>query len=483
MDSPFGKKLFRLFLLFALIPASILALTGYFLSSESRFTFNRGKTAQVSEVAAYYNVFLYDKIRSQLEQERFRADEEAVWLDFVVSYKDQDYTIVLPCPELSDSLTERLVSASLDDVQGVILQGRIYFQFYRVDAADGSHLVGGVVHGPEYYDLLREVQAERSSVAVQRDLATNYILFAAILLVVVGVVTGGAAYYFSSRMARNLASPLAELSDASKKIAGGDFDQTVRAGGIGEIATLVENFNSMARQLKMATARLAQSERVAAWRNIARRFAHELKNPLQPIMVSLYRIEKNLEGSEQYEALREPLQAASEELKHLTQLADRFSQLAKLPPPVKELTSLNEFLRSAAALYEEALSAYDFKLELPSEEVMVNLDPTYFREVIHNLLQNAVDATPAKGVVILRLFVTGNNAVIEVRDCGRGMSQEVISSARMPYFTTKAKGSGLGLAVVEKIVEELAGSLAIESVEGAGTTVSVSIPLRRNDGQ
>ncbi|MEW6412090.1 MAG: ATP-binding protein [Candidatus Zixiibacteriota bacterium] len=482
MNSSFGKKLFRLFLLFALIPATVLALTGYFLSSESRLASGGAKAARVTDLAGYYNDFLYARIKLQLEKSMWTARDTVGGLDFLLRFDDPGHKMLFSRTPLSDTLIEKLVASSRDVSSGIVSDGQTYVQFCRFDEGDTFSVLGGIIHGPGYAELLRQVQTSQSSVAIEQDLISNYILFAALVLVVIGIITAVAAYYFSARMSQNLASPLIRLSEASKKIAAGDFDQSITTTGAGEIAMLVENFNAMARQLKTTTARLAQTERVAAWRNIARRFAHELKNPLQPIMVSLYRIEKIMEGSEHYERLREPLKAASEEIKHLSQLADRFSQLAKLPPPNLERASLNSLLSTTAKLYEEMLSGFNFRLELPTEDIVAKVDTTYFREVMNNLLQNSVDASTEGATIVLKLSVSGDKAIVEVRDCGKGMSAEIMASARIPYFTTKEKGSGLGLAIVEKVVSEMSGDLSIESIVGAGTTVRVSIPLGRSDG-
>jgi nitrogen fixation/metabolism regulation signal transduction histidine kinase len=311
------------------------------------------------------------------------------------------------------------------------------------------------------------------------QLKLRYVTFLALLFISLALVAVIVAYLFSTRFSRNLSRPVLQLSRAAEKIADGDFTQRVTTTAVGEIKTLVDSFNRMSGQLDEMTSRLAQTERVAAWRSIARRFAHELKNPLQPILVSLYRIEKKLQGSKDFDQVRQPLKAASEELKHLVDLADRFSQLAKLPPPSVKDVNLGELLKSIAQLYEPLLAPFDFRLELPEEEVQYRLDPTYFREALHNLLQNAVDASSPGGLIELKLAVGSDTVNILVTDTGCGMPSEVAASARIPYFTTKEKGDGLGLAIVEKTVNELGGRVLIESREGQGTTATIELPRER----
>ncbi len=237
----------------------------------------------------------------------------------------------------------------------------------------------------------------------------------------------------------------------------------------------------MTQRLETTTRRLTQSERVAAWRHVARRFAHELKNPLQPILISLYRIEQSLNESGHSEKLREALQAAAGEIKHLTALADRFSQLATLPPPRLELLDIGRTLKSLTELYSEQMASYVFEVRLPAQTVQAWADETYLRAALHNVLQNAMDASTPGGRIVLHLETDNDTVNILVRDFGKGMTPQEVAAAPMPYFTTKNKGSGLGLAIVEKVMTEMGGQMGIESEPGHGTTIRLSLSRNRQD--
>jgi len=478
MKSPFRKRLFRLFLLFALVPATIFMGIGYYLAFEGNTLSEENTTLPVSALTAYQSDFLFARMQAELTGPLALSERSAGLLDFMLQIDDSTAYVIKASGEISDETVEHLVLATAGRTEGFTEIDQIYYQYVAVSDSLGRRTVGGIVHSPAYTQLLATYEAGLASASSRRALSSSYLVFLALLLLAVAVITAAVAYFFSSRLANNLASPLTSLSEASRKIAAGDFEQQVDPEGIGEVRTLIENFNSMARQLRVTTSRLAQTERVAAWRNVARQFAHELKNPLQPIVVSIYRLETALKDSPQYERLREPLQAASEELKHLTELADRFSQLAKMPDPQLQPVDLNETLKSIASLYEATLSDYSFELVLPGQPVTVSADQTYFREAIHNLLKNAADASQKGGRIILTLRTIGDNVEIVLQDFGKGMSAQVASSARIPYFTTKDGGSGIGLAVVDKIISEIEGSMVIDSREGQGTTVTITLPLR-----
>ncbi len=478
MQSPFGKRLFRLFLLFALVPAVLMALAGYFLSTETISTPSTQPDQYARELTAYYNNLLFQRIDSCIQRYLSDSSDLPPLLDFVVFRSNDEIMLSGSDTGLSPTLVTELISAGENRLQGFVEFGGSMYQYSYWKLSDTTSLCAGLHHDSLYSHLLASFQSGYTSRKWAEELRPRYLFFLTVMFAILSLATVGLAYFFSARLSRNLARPLSELSEASKAIASGDFQQTVHSSGTREIQALITNFNRMAQQLYKVTTRLAQSERVAAWQHVARRFAHELKNPLQPILISLYRVEKSLEASTDYGQVKEALQAASQEIKHLTALADRFSELAKLPPPNLKKTNLNELLSSMASLYREQLASYEFALKLPSERLYAEADETYFREALHNLLQNAIDASNKGDEIIVELKGNSDTVDIVVQDFGKGMSQDVVASARMPYFTMKGKGSGLGLAVVEKTVNEMNGQLLISSREGQGTTVTMSLPRK-----
>ncbi|MCK4301390.1 MAG: HAMP domain-containing protein [candidate division Zixibacteria bacterium] len=475
MKSGLRKKLFRLFLLFSLAPAILLTILGYYLALETTGFLETGDS-NATGLATYYNNRLFAAIDTSLAGYIEDTTRIPVLPDFLIATTGEHIRKIKLPPDMSQRGMERILSGEVDRDRGFVQDGRTVIQYVTREYDDGKRLYAGLVHGPEYADLLARVQTDLASRANIRELRSRYMFFLASVFAAVSILTITTAYFFSARISKTLSQPLAELSAASKEIATGDFRQEIEPAGTDEIRELIYNFNRMARQLDLATTKLAQTERVAAWRNVARRFAHELKNPLQPVLISLYRMEKLLKDSPEYDQVKEPLRAASEELKHLTTLADRFSELAKLPPPNVERVNVGELLDSVAELYREQLADYDFTFRAANDVLFAELDPAYFREALHNLLQNAADASKKQSRISLELSASYDRIDIVVRDFGEGMTAETVASARLPYFTTKQKGSGLGLAVVEKVVTECGGQLLIDTLKGSGTIVTVSLP-------
>ncbi|MEW6050141.1 MAG: ATP-binding protein [Candidatus Zixiibacteriota bacterium] len=480
MAASFRGRLFRLFLMFALIPSVILATVGAYLIFSSQRPVRPLTDTTSSDLVAYYNQLLFERIERQLDLYAATGGASSFAVDFLfVAEGDSAERIIGTQEQLSRESIDEIARASRDRERGFVLTGGRLFQFAKRAMPENRTVYGVLIHDPRLAGLLQSAGVDAASRSLERELHTPYLYFLAALVALLLIATLVIAFLLSARLSRSVAQPLSELSEASMRIAGGDFKQSVPLGGTAEMRTLIGNFNTMATKLDQTTAMLSQTQRVAAWRQVARRFAHELKNPLQPILVSLYRIEKQLMDTEAYDKIYEPLKAAADEVKHLTLLADRFSQLAKLPEPSMQQVDLNDLAHSVIELYREKLAAYRFTVSLPDRPIVIDTDEGYVREALHNLFQNALDATDEGGRIHLEIAGSGDHVRLSVADSGIGMDDTTLASARLPYFTTKDHGSGLGLAIVERAVTELSGQMAIESARGQGTRVTLTIPVRR----
>jgi len=465
-----------LLLLFAAVPSVILTVIGYYLAVDTSPVVGQIRSAGADEVEGYFLDVFYRDIESALARIDTASVAGETLLDFYVKLDSSGREIAAHTGSLSAGALENLTGTARRQERGLVESDRRLLQFATRKSTSGDLLVGGVAHDSTLVRLLESARLSSATRSAERELHSRYIVFLGLLFLTVTAIAIIAAYLFSSRVSQNLAEPVVALSRAAGQIAAGDFKQEVKVAAQDELGALVESFNSMAAHLDETTARLAQSERVAAWRHVARRFAHELKNPLQPILVSLYRIEQQMSGSTQWDQIKTPLRAASEEVKHLTALAERFSSLAKLPPPTITPLNLNALITSTLELYAEKLKPFSIQVSLPDQPLTVNSDSAYLREAVHNLLQNAVDACREGDQIRVDLSFDMETVEIAVADTGMGMNAATLASARLPYFTTKAKGSGLGLAIVERSMAELGGQLRVESRENEGTRVNLILP-------
>jgi len=226
--------------------------------------------------------------------------------------------------------------------------------------------------------------------------------------------------------------------------------------------------------------RLLQAQRYAAWGEVARRLAHEIKNPLTPIQLSAERIEHRLrEKLEAADAqmLTRSTQTIVSQVSQLKGMVDAFSQYARTPEMQLHNLDLNQLVRDVLALYEGHKSVMSLDLEEALPPVLG--DAARLRQVIHNLLQNAEQAVASTTAarILVRTALESGGALLEVIDNGPGFPPEILSRAFEPYVTTKAKGTGLGLAIVKKIIEEHSGSIQLSNADLAGAQVRIRLPL------
>jgi PAS domain S-box-containing protein len=224
---------------------------------------------------------------------------------------------------------------------------------------------------------------------------------------------------------------------------------------------------------------LLQAQRDAAWAEVARRLAHEIKNPLTPIQLSAERLQVKLSGKlpeAEADMLRRSTQTIVNQVASLKHMVDAFSQYARTPDPSMRALDLNELVREVLTLYESLASS--IRLELSVVLPPVVGDASQLRQVIHNLLQNAQDALAdtAGPVIVLATAVVDGTVRLTVTDNGCGFPEHMMKRAFEPYVTTKTRGTGLGLVIVKKIVEEHGGEVAISNVTPRGARVSVTLP-------
>lgn len=311
---------------------------------------------------------------------------------------------------------------------------------------------------------------------------------AAIALVLAGLLLAlGAGAWLSRRITR----PIVELSRAAEEIGAGNLAVRIRPTSNDEVGALVEVFNRMTHELAESQVRLQRAERIAAWREIARRVAHEIKNPLFPIQMAMETLRKGFKTKHAAldDIVEESTRTVLEEVRALNRIVTEFSDFARLPAPRVEPVPPLELLEHVHALYGKAPATSDGVVEVRFDRERIRaralppiaVDREQIERALINLLKNAVEAMPETGGAVTLdaeadLRGTRSGVRIDVADTGIGMAEEVRQRIFTPYFTTKTEGTGLGLAIVERVVQEHQGTIDVESSEGAGTTFHLWLP-------
>jgi two-component system, NtrC family, nitrogen regulation sensor histidine kinase NtrY len=300
-------------------------------------------------------------------------------------------------------------------------------------------------------------------------------------VILLGLVLG---WWISARVTR----PIEELAAGAREVAAGHWKAHVEVHSRDEIGQLADAFNEMTRQLAEQRERLVQTERVAAWRELARRLAHELKNPLFPLQLTVENLQRAREQtSDQFdEVFFESTTTLRAELENLKSIVSRFSDFAKMPPPEFERVDLNELVRGAVKLFEPQLAPVGRPHITPELYLDENLprpqaDPTLLRRALENLILNSLDAMPAGGTLTVRTAQRSGAVRLEVTDTGEGLTPEECARLFTPYYTTKRHGTGLGLAIVQSVVSDHGGRIEVESAPGAGATFRIELPMEQKN--
>jgi signal transduction histidine kinase len=284
------------------------------------------------------------------------------------------------------------------------------------------------------------------------------------------------SFWTASRVTR----PLRGLAASVREVAGGNWDTRAAVASSDEIGQLARDFNGMTEQLLEQRDRMIQAERVAAWRELARRLAHELKNPLFPLQITIENLQRARESSpEQFdEVFCESTSTLLTELGHLKTIIGRFSDFAKMPAPELQQVDINRIARETLRLFEAQLRApgkphVETRLALADDVGVLAADPEQLQRALRNLILNALDAMPGGGTLTIRTSRSEHKIALEVSDTGQGLTPEECNRLFTPYYTTKQHGTGLGLAIVQSVVSDHKGTISVHSEPGKGATFRI----------
>lgn len=288
---------------------------------------------------------------------------------------------------------------------------------------------------------------------------------------------------FGVMISRPFTRRLEELLRAMRLAANGETKNIQLNFKTGDdFETISGTFNRLVEDIADQQKKLMEAERIRTWQDIARKMAHEIKNPLSPIRVSaetlLKAFKKKPQGFEK--VLEESTAVISEEVQRIRKIVDEFVEFARLPAPKKTLSDLDRVISQAAGLYN-GMDNIEIELRLGGIRRFY-FDSDQVTRVIHNLLKNSIEAFQGKGKVVIetseKLSFDESMAVVSVADNGPGIPEELKARLFTPYLTTKGEGSGLGLNICQRIVEEHGGEIELDSTQGRGTRVVFTLPLK-----
>ena len=322
--------------------------------------------------------------------------------------------------------------------------------------------------------LLESEQAINFYYTVEDKRTGIQISFALIYLVVVSLLlflSISIAIKFSSRFFRSINN----LILASANIGKGDLDIKVPEIETDiELETLNKNFNLMIDQLKSQQEKLLLSERHEAWENVARKLAHEIKNPLTPIQLTIDRLKNKYEkfiDNKETENFNNHLKTIIKQINQIEHLVNEFSDFARMPKPIFNKNKIIEIVKNNISLLSEVDKSISIKFNYNKEDLLIKCDNEQISRVFFNLIKNSIESIQEKSkkngdfakIIDIEIIDKNDYITLNITDNGTGFSKDIIKNITKPYFTTKSKGSGLGLSIVNKIINDHNGSIKFNS--------------------
>ncbi len=335
-----------------------------------------------------------------------------------------------------------------------------YMPFYNVNNKLLAYL------NMPYFVGTSELREEISSLVMA--IVNFYLIF---LIVVIGLTVV---------ISRRITHPLLVVQSKLSELKLGGSNEKITYRGNDEIGQLVEQYNRMVDELSASAEKLAKSERESAWREMARQIAHEIKNPLTPMKLSIQYLELSRKNKDADfdDKLKKVSSTLIDQIDKLSTIASEFSNFATMPIAKRKKMNVIEALKQCVMLYDRSEEADVIISDNGDTAFFINADSEQMISVFNNLLQNAIQAIPTtrKGVINVAIERSEDNIIIKIQDNGKGVSPEAQEKLYIPNFTTKSSGMGLGLAIVKNIVTNTEGKIWFETQENMGTTFYVQFP-------
>lgn len=467
----FYRKLFLAFVAAAIIPVLALAFVSRQYMANLMLADIESEATRLATVASR----VFQDLRAFVGQSAV-ADDLIVWLSRVVA---QDVNIFDGSGLVASSERNLFASGLLPSrtpgevYRAIFLDGRPSF-VGREEAGGLEYLIAATpVHleGREAV-LTIPLASRQQETQAQIEELDRRVLLAAVLFIMLGSAMG---YY----MAERIADPVNRLMRATRRIARGDLDARVLTTSSDELRRLVDAFNQMADDLQRQRGELERTNRLAAWADMARQVAHDIKNPLTPIQLNAEHVRRvHLDqGRPLGNVVDECVANILGQVRLLRQISSEFSSFATSPEPRPVETSLGELVDEVVEPYRSGLAGrVAIETHVPSLPLL-RVDRMLIGRALTNIIENALHAMPNGGMLTVDAAPAPDHMVqLRVTDTGIGMDADAIAKIFEPYFSTKAIGTGLGLTIAKRNVEANRGTITVSSEKGRGTSVTMTLP-------
>lgn len=472
----FREKLFFSFFLVSVIPIILLAIY------TRGFIISKNDSNLQNQIISDLNI-LSESLKGKQTIDNSVSDPDSLRLiqrDFLkgnISRTDKNFNLYIK-NKLISTTNEELYKSDLLDTR-VDAEANYNINYLNKDLfikTQDQGTISYLVAYKPYKDPKNNIVGIISSQLVYKQSEINEELTETLTFIfgiyfIVIIVSLMLVSFLTDRISR----PILELQKATENLSKGQSAIQLKVTSKDEIQGLVVSFNKMTKELERSKKELKKAEREAAWRDIARRVAHEIKNPLTPMKLSIQHLvdvyKKN--GKSDFPAVLEKTQMLiTNEIDKLNRIATEFSNFAKLPRRNYRPLNLNNILKEVISLYDTHPNI-EFVTVLEKDIPLVSADSEEMNRVFQNIIKNSVQAIDGNGLIEVRSYVKKNHLYFEIIDNGIGMEENVLENLFEPNFSTKSSGMGLGLAISKKSLDDMKARISYESESGKGTTVTL----------
>ena len=287
----------------------------------------------------------------------------------------------------------------------------------------------------------------------------------------------GIALVFGAYLALRFAQPVNALTKAARDVSRGNYDVHIKVRTRDEIGVLADSFNEMVDRIKKSRIELAKHERESAWKEMAKQIAHEIRNPLTPIKLSIQHLRQAFKDKAQNreEILERVSNTVVDQIDTLSRIASEFSSFAKLPEKKYEKLEVDKLLQETVDIFREVVGI-SFVLHLQTSSEMVIADRDQLKSVFINIIKNAIQSINKSGTITIESLFERDVYKIRISDTGHGIPSEILQKIFEPNFSTKSEGMGLGLAIARRVIEDHGGAIYCSSEIGKGTQFEINLP-------
>ena len=469
----FREKLFASFLIVSVIPIVLLAIyTRSFIKNKYDINFQNEIISDLNLVSqgfktSQFNINSIDSLNSR----------QSKFLTGSLTNSDKNFNLFIKT-KLVSTTNDELYKSDLLDMR---IDADAYYNivYLRKDFFSKTEEIGVysfIVGYKPFFDSKNNLIGLISSQTVYKQNEINEEL-TEILTFIFGIyfIVIIILLVFVTFLTDRFSSPILKLQNATERISMGDSNVELKINRKDEIGNLLESFNKMAKELESSKDKLKKAEREAAWRDIARRVAHEIKNPLTPMKLSiqhLFDVYNNGNKNNFPEVLKKTRNIIINEIDKLNRIATEFSNFAKLSGKNYEEVDLNEVIEEVVSLYKLAPDI-EFKESLDKSIGRIYADRQELNRVFQNLIKNSIQAIENDGIIEIKTYGRGEFIFAEISDNGSGIDTSIMKDLFEPNFSTKSTGMGLGLAITKKTLDEMKAVISFDSSLNKGTKVTI----------